>query len=388
MNEKEKYSYLKEFVKNESAIDELLTYAENKFIPQKNNALPLENSYIDAWEEYYQESKEIGAFETLKKYIPRLQFPIQEGISKTEAYKDVTLRGKPHMNKAGLVLNEPALIQVTIYQNNMIGKVPVIIVPNDDDFNTIITAISNKNEPQQLPKSMGASFINGIINWDRIHRLKRNWLAQNPMGHWNVYFKEQILPKPYLFKDKLMVLSTKAYSGIKSEIIGVSENNWKSSSLIIRRAHECAHLFTLQYYGCMAINMHDEIIADYAGITEVLGKFNKEWFLQFVGLENYPAYRNGGRLQNYQGATKLSQEAFDGLKTIVKKVTDTIFSFDTILGEIKTPDDQLNRIKSICETDLITMASSEGVEKLIEKYNCIKISPYHDYKKQENIRRS
>lgn len=387
MNEKEKYLFLKEFVKNEHAIDELLQYAENKFIsPKKNNSLPVKDSYIDAWESYHEESKEIGVFETLKKYVVRLQFPVQEGISKTEAYKDVTLRGKPNTSNAGLVLNEPALVELAIYENNMIGKVPVIIVPNDDDFNTIISALTNKNEPQTLPKSMGASFINGINNWDRIHRLKRNWFTQNPTGNWNAYFKEHVLPNPHLFKDKLMVLSTKAYSGVKSETIGVSESDWKSSSLIIRRAHECAHLFTLQYYGCMAINMHDEIIADYAGITEVLGKFNKEWFLQFIGLEDYPVYRNGGRLQNYQGATELSKEAFDGLKIIVKKVTDTIFSFDTILGEITTSTDQLNRIKSICETDLITMASSEGVEKLIEKYNCIKISPYHDNKKRENSR--
>ncbi len=380
MNEKEKYAYIEGFVKSKSAIDELLQYAENKFIPKKHTPVPLEDSYIDTWEKYYRESKEIGTFETLKKYVVKLQFPVQEGISKTEAYINTTLKGKPNTSNAGLLLNEPSLIELAIYENNMIGKVPVITVPNDDDFNTIITALTHKNEPQELPKSMGASFINGIINWDRIHRLKRNWLTENPMGNWNVHFKEHILPKPNLFKDKLMVLSTKPYSGIKSETIGISESDWKSSSLIIRRAHECAHLFTLQYYGCMATNMHDEIIADYAGITEVLGTFNKEWFLQFIGLEHYPAYRNGGRLQNYQGATELSKEAFDGLKTIVKEVADTIFSFDAILGVITSPTDQLHRIKSICETDLITMASSEGVEKLIEKYNCIKISPYHDTK--------
>jgi hypothetical protein len=268
-----------------------------------------------------------------------------------------------------LVLNQPELIKLDIYKNDMIDKVPVIIVPNNNDFNTIISALSNKNEPQELPKSMGALFMNGINNWDRIHRLKRNWLKQNPIGSWNLHFKEQILPKPHLFKDKLMVLSTKAYSGIKNEDIGVSKSTWKSSSLIIRREHECAHLFTLKQYGCMANNMHDEIIADYAGITKVLGQFNKDWFLHFIGLENYPIYRKGGRLENYQGQKNLSKEAFEALKTLVKSVSETIYKFDTSLGKIKSTADQINRIKSICEVDLITMASISGTQKLIEKYN-------------------
>lgn len=249
------------------------------------------------------------------------------------------------------------------------GSVPVLIVPDDEDFNTLVCALSNKNEPKELPKSMGASFINGINNWDRIHQLKADWLQQNSAGNWSLYFKENILPNPHLFKDKLTVLSTKEYSGIKSESIGVSKNTWKSSSLIIRREHECAHLFTLKHYGVMASNMHDEIIADYAGITKVLGHFNKDWLLNFIGLENYPKYRNGGRLEYYQGKNKLSKEAFEGLKRIIKNATETIFQFDKSLGKTQSATDQLNRIKSICEVDLITMASSKGKQKLIEKHN-------------------
>lgn len=369
MSDEEKYLFLKEFVKSDSAIDELLRYSENKFTNKRNDSFLLEDTYITTWEDYYSESKKIGAFETLKKYIVQFQFPVQKGISKTEDYVNTTLRGKLKLGTSNLILNQPDLIKLELYRCNMIGTVPVIIVPNGDDFNTIIAALSNKNEPQELPKSMGASFINGINNWDRIYSLKANWLKQKPTGNWNRYFKKHILPKPYLFKDKLMVLSTKAYSGIKSEGIGVSINTWESLSLIIRREHECAHLFTLKYYGCMANNMHDEIIADYAGITKVLGQFNKEWFFHFIGLEDQSNYRKGGRLENYQGSTKLSKEAFDGLKIIVKNVTDAVYKFDYILGKVKSPIDKLNRIKSICEVDLITMASAEGTQMLLEKYN-------------------
>lgn len=373
MFEKEKYLFLKKIIKNENAIDELLAYTENKFIKKKNNFSIQEGLFINVWEDYYQESKKIGVFETLKKYIVQLQFPIQKGISKTEDYINTTLKGKQKVSKLVLKLNHPNAIKLDIYKSDLSGRIPVLIVSNNEDFNTIVCALSNKNEPLELPKSIGASFINGINNWDRIKRLKANWLKQNPLGNWSLYFKEYIVPKPYLFKDKLMILSTKAYSGIKSESLRVSKKTWKFSSLIIRREHECAHLFTLKYYGCIANNMHDEIIADYTGITKVLGQFSKEWFLHFVGLENYPLYRKGGRLENYQGKNKLSKEAFEGLKWIIKNVSDTIYKFDNELGKIKSSVDYLNRIKSICEVDLITMASIRGNQKLMEKYNSKKV---------------
>jgi len=370
MTESEKYTFLKEFVEGEQSIDELLIYSKNKFISKKDiTTTLLKDTYVKVWENYYEESKEIGVFETLKKYIIQLQFPVQRGISKTQEYINSTLKGKDKLSDVGLKLNQPDTLKLSIYKNALIGKVPVLIVSNEEDFNTIVCTLSNKNEPKDLPKSMGASFINGINNWNRIYQLKTDWLQQNPVENWALYFKENILPNSHLYKDKLIILSTKEYSGVKNESIGVSKNTWKSTSLIIRREHECAHLFTLKYYGVMANNMHDEIIADYIGITKVLGCFNKDWFLHFIGLENYPKYRKGGRLENYQGRNKLSAESFEGLKRIVKNIADTIFEFDNSLGKIKSTTDQLNRIKSICEVDLITMASVKGKQELIETYN-------------------
>jgi len=234
MSNEEKQLYLKGFVNNQDAIDELLLYTKNKFIQNNNNSFSLEETYIDTWNKYYQESKKIGAFETLKKYLIQLQFPVQKGISKTEEYINSTLRGKLKLSEPNLALQKPELIEFELYDNNIIGKVPVIIVPNNDDFNAIICALSNKNEPQELPRSMGASFINGINNWDRIHQLKTNWLKKNPYGNWVKHFKDHVLSKPHLFKDQLIILSTKEYSGTKSESISVSNNVWKSSSLIIR----------------------------------------------------------------------------------------------------------------------------------------------------------
>lgn len=374
MNEREKRLFLEQFVESETAIDELIVYAENKFIPKEQTSIIEDDPFISTWENYYQESLTNGSFDTLRKYLVQLQFPVEEGISKTESYRNTTLKGKQKLGGESIVLNQPDDVSFELYDSPIAGKIPAIVVQDEEDFNTIVCALANRNEPKKFPKSMGALFVNGIINWDRIHRLKSEWVKANPLGIWGLAFRSEILPKPHLYKDRIILLSTKGYSGIASNDIGMSEEEWTSASLVIRREHECAHLFTLQYYGSMANNIHDEIIADYAGITKVLGRFNKDWFLRFMGMEEYPKYRSGGRLQNYQSPNSLSKEAFEGLQTIVARISDTILEFDNNLGKIRSSEDHLDRIKSICETDMITMASSDGLDQLMNTYNSKKPS--------------
>ena len=222
MNDNEKRLFLEQFVKHDKAIDELMDYTKNKFITSDQAPFSDNSEFINTWEIYYKESEKIGCFNTLKRYLVQLQFPVKVGISKTEDYINVTLRGKQKQSDDVLELHEPNAITLELYESEITGKMPVITVPDNKDFNTIICALSNKNEPKKLPDSMGALFINGIVNWDRIQNIKTNWLKSNPFGNWNDTFKTHIQSKPYLFKDKLIILSGKGYSGIKSEDIVVT----------------------------------------------------------------------------------------------------------------------------------------------------------------------
>jgi hypothetical protein len=65
----------------------------------------------------------------------------------------------------------------------------------------------------------------------------------------------------------------------------------------------------------MRCNLLDEIIADYMGICGAVGFFRADWFLRFMGLESYPAYRSGGRFENYVG--NLSESAMAVLARLV-----------------------------------------------------------------------
>ena len=104
--------------------DELLVYNQNVF---DHNTLthPLKfpltpELYVSAWEEYAIAAKIVGAFEVLKQRLVQLRFPIEEGISQTQAYLSATRRGvaADEMPEAtGLVLQQPEKLQLILHQS-------------------------------------------------------------------------------------------------------------------------------------------------------------------------------------------------------------------------------------------------------------------------------
>lgn len=388
----EKIVYLKQLGTPEESIPKVLAYCKNQFVSQSEYAevsvekksqnefvrvqvpsqtsenLNKETTFVSTWQFYAEESRENGVFSTLQKYLVSFQFPITSGISKTESYRKATLSGKSTATlpeASGLLLQEPEHLQLEIHEG-LAGKIPILIVPNAEDFKQVVRALAHKNEPVALPDSMGALFIKGLNNWDRIYQLKREFLTKNSPLDWPATFKNNIIPQKELYQDQLIVLSKKPYSNVPSESMELSEREWLDISLNIRLYHECAHQFTLIHYKHIAKNLHDELIADYVGITGVLKEFNARWFLRFMGLENDPKYREGGRFENY--IDKENKTIFKIVRTILKEAAVNLEIFDKQLGKINNTEEQIKRLKCICETDLLTLSSDEGVSLLLKKY--------------------
>lgn len=361
--------FLKEDVGNLS--DELSLYFQNKFSSEKTkmSSFFVDEPYITAWEGYQMESIKNGAFEVLKKCYPQLNFPVADGVNKTQAYIDAVLRGKTeHLNLSdNLILNNPEGTEISIYAS-IAGQVPILKILDNQDFIMIIQCLLHKNNPAFVPLSMGACLVNGINNWDRLHTVKNNWLVHNPNGNWNDEFSKNVLPNPFLFKDKIVILSTKPYSNVPANSLGLSEDVWKNYSYSIRLEHECTHLYTLKKYGFASNNLHDELIADYIGISKTIGSYNKKWMLTFMGLEDYPKYRKGARLENYLGNSDLSFDNFEKLTEIIKNAIENIAHFDAQFGKIKSDSDHKYRIDALCETDVLDIASENGTDLLVQKY--------------------
>lgn len=349
----------------------LKKYLANNFLVKKNLISSLSDEMdFEYWRGISTRISEGNTvFNELKKCYPQLNFPIELGIEKTEFFKDIVLRGKTvDMNFPFLLnLNDFKNITFKIYEC-IAGSIPIVTVSNTGDFTTMIQSLLYKNNPKHVPPSMGAVLINGINNWERLTILKNKWLATNTFGNWTKEFTCNVLPNKNLYKDNLIILSTKPYSNVAAKQLGLTESLWLSYSISIREEHECTHLYTLKKFGIASNNLHDELIADYIGIVKTIGYYNKSWMLLFMGLEEYPKYRKGARLENYILDNELSQEDFKQLIKVIKIAIENISIFDETCGKLLSTIDQMCRIDALCETSLEELSSTNGAALLIYNY--------------------
>lgn len=336
-----------------SVKEELLEYNVNRFNHEGLNVpikLPLaDESFVQAWRLYVSEASEKGVFETMKTFLTQTAFPVQEGISQTQEYQAVTRKGilaDKVPQATGLILNHPERLQLFLHPT-LAGYVPIIISGERGDFISLIRAIVHRNEPVIIPGSMGAIIVSGYNNWDRIHRFKKEWKADNPFDFFDEKWKEEfqrLIKKKELYQDRFIILSNGPYSDIPSKEMGLSDEEWRNLSIIIRREHECTHYFTRRLFSSMQNRLIDELMADFMGIVTGIGEYRTNWFLRFMGLESYPEYRKGGRLENYCGNPPLSNSAFKILQVLVKRASDNLELF------VKEKPDKLSSLKTKAAT--------------------------------------
>lgn len=301
-------------------VDEILRYAESPFRIDPALAAgpwPLpDEPFVEAWDRYAEAAASHGAFEELRRRLIQLRFPVEAGISATERYRAATRRGEwPAGDAGGVRLEEPERLQLIVHPTPA-GRIPVLIAGTRGDFVTLVRALARRNEPETIPDAMGACILGGFNNWDRIRTLRAAWESEHPGGGWPARFRE-IVPQKALYQDTLILLSRGPYSAVPASSVGVPETVWEELSLRIRLEHECAHYFTRRIFGSMRNALHDELIADFAGIVAAAGRFRADWFLRFMGVERFPEFRAGGRLEGYRGAPPLSDAAFTVLQGVV-----------------------------------------------------------------------
>jgi hypothetical protein len=326
----ERAKILAEFGASIYEIEELLVYNQNVFA-QDNLASSLQfplpsEPHITVWQEYLIEAETKGTWATLKNALIQLKFPIQAGISQTETYLAATRKGIIPDKTTDLVLQQPEALQLKI-NHSLAGEIPVLLTNNRADFVSLVRAITKRNEPVDIPDSMGACMVAGYNNWDRIRRYRQQWLANNSEIAWSAKFSRLIAQKE-LYQDRFIILSDGFYSNVQPAKLGLTAEEWRHLSLTIRLEHECTHYFTRRVFNSMRNNLLDELIADYRGIVAATGTYKADWFLHFLGLESFPDYREGGRLQNYRGQPPLSDGAFKILQRLVKAAAENLEAFE------------------------------------------------------------
>lgn len=331
---------------------ELLAYARNAFdtgVLAEGLSLPLpDEPLVSFWETRVAEARERGAFAVLREHLPQLHFPVRAGISASDAYQAATRRGVAPGDLAeatGLELGRPEAIELALYPSPA-GRIPLLIVRGRAEFVALVHALAHRNEPKPMPASQGAIMIAGYNNWSRIRELRHRG--------------EEL--RRELYQDRFILLSDGPYSAVPAADLGLDEQEWRELSLVLRRDHECAHYLTRRIFGSMRNNLHDELIADYAGITAAAGRYRASWFLRFLGLEGFPAYRAGGRLDLYRGDPPLSDGAFRQLHALIREVAETVERFDA--GRTDDPKERALAMLALAVLGLEELAAPAGEERL------------------------
>ena len=100
-----------------------------------------------------------------------------------------------------------------------------------------------------------------------------------------------------------------------------------SRSVAIRQEHELTHLFVHRVFGVMRTHVFDEIVADFVGLARAFGTYRPDLALRFFGLEAYPQYRAGGRLEVYRPDPPLSEGAWAVVRTLVSRAVHALDDF-------------------------------------------------------------
>lgn len=353
---------------------ELSEYLKNEF--NHDNIIDLEGitneEFVKTWQGYIEDSKDLGVFETLKKHLVQLRFPIKKGMSENSHYVKAIRKGlieTDAFKTSQLVIKSPEVLELYLYQT-LAGKIPIIFTPDRDDFVTLLRALSCRNEPRYIPSAMGASIIKGYNNWSRIWAYKKQWKNSNKNNseeQWKIEFKS-IVPKKHLYQDKFIILSDNYYSDISPEIIGISGEKWKDMSLEIRKVHEGTHYFTERLLGSARNNLLDELIADYMGIVAANGKYVSDHFILFMGLEDYPNINDNGRFQLYLDNVSISKEAIDKLASIVISASRNLEKIHfKYWSEIDEKKDDIKKMMVLTRLTLPQLAS-ESFEREVIKW--------------------
>ncbi|MEZ7891104.1 MAG: hypothetical protein QMC67_05115 [Candidatus Wallbacteria bacterium] len=354
---------------NSELSEELKKYTANAFISAQSifEKLPLaDEEFTGTWREYLTESKKIGVFETLKKKLPQLNFPIEKNISLNDEYRRaVTAKAPPESFavNSGLVLNSAEELTLTIHETSA-GSIPVIIVKNREDFVNLCRALAFKNEPVEIQDSMGGLAISGYNNCGRyIEYLKNKTFNDFFTNATDTQEKQKSF-----YQDCFLLLSDGPYSGLPAFETSFSENEWREISLKIRLGHESAHYFTKRCLGSMRNNAHDELIADYAGICNALGEYDASLFLKCCGIENYPEIRINGRIHNYKGSPSLNQADFNVMCGLLYNASTNIETFDRKnRKKFSRGDFTAAAILCIASLSLVELAVESGADALQKK---------------------
>lgn len=214
-------------------------------------------------------------------------------------YREIVRKGK-EAEKKDLSHFKTHPADCVSWEDTPAGRVRIVYLYEREDFELFLRIMAKQCRPVTIPPTQGAAIIDGVIDWEKIHAHRRNYIAQSlasgALPDWPEEFRLFTADKKN-YTDALILLSSGPYSGISAEQTGISEQEWIEKSLIIRKYHECTHFICRRLYPQKIDAIWDELIADAAGLLAAFGAYLPDLAERFLGIQNGTYI--GGRLENY-----------------------------------------------------------------------------------------
>ncbi len=232
---------------------------------------------------------------------PQLQLPVRTGMKDSPLYRDVVLSGAPLPEEERLPFEaEAELSSVT----TPAGNAQILWLARREDFERVLCALAYRCEPAEIPASVGASTVRGLINWGKINAHKAAYLAAGG-DDWAAEFRRFTADRKN-YRDTLIVLSNGDYSAVSADVLGLSADVWTEKSLSIRKYHELTHFVCRELYPEDVDAIRDEVLADLIGLVAAFDRYDPALARRFLGIEN-GHYREGGRLSHYAKEDELGE---------------------------------------------------------------------------------
>ena len=231
--------------------------------------------------------------EELSNRYPQLLLPIEAGISETERFRDAVLRGNPVGGKPDFSFSPGDALTSC---DTPAGPAEILFLADRADFVHAYRALGYRCEPEEIPPSVGAATIIGLINWEKIHTHMDAWLAAGHTDRDGEFRRFTSNRENYC--DTLILLSGGAYSSVPADRAGLDGEEWIRKSVTIRKYHELTHFVCRRKAPEKKDALRDEIYADCIGLIAAFGRYDPYLAAMFLGIES-GSFREGGRLSHY-----------------------------------------------------------------------------------------
>lgn len=255
---------------------------------------------VDLWR---QAVEPVGAGDSvearLRRLLPQLAFPIAPGMRRDRRYVDAVLRGvAPPGGARGASFERPESLELWV-DETAVGAVPIVHTPHRPDFETLLRCLAGGNEPIEVSPRQGACLLTGLrlpaAAHDRSQRPRS--ASESP-------------------RTRLIVLTDGPYAGLEASAVaavngGLGDAEWLDASRTIRRAHEVAHFIAWRILEIRPHRLHDEVIADWAGLLAAFGHYDPALARTILGVTEHGRAVDGGRVELYRSTDPALRQAPD-----------------------------------------------------------------------------